>query len=899
MPPSQLKQLKASLREHGVLGPQKSKKEKNRSAGKRSDAQKKLARHEALAGIRERFNPFELTAPARKAKFDVTSARTINGALPQGRPGVTRGLGEQRRRETLLTEVHRRNKVGGILDKRFGEDDPTLTPEQRAAERYARESERRLKKQSTFNLEDDEDEVQLTHGGREITFGDDMEQDDFDEADLEGPSEGESGDENGDGPRKRRRLSEDDVDIDGLSEASDTPERAKTKKEVMEEVIAKSKLHRYERQKAKEDDEALRAELDKGLPEFFDLMRQQPRRPEPVPTSNGDSTALMNPDRAALLLGKDRKTADEEYSERVRQMAMDQRSKPSERTKTEEERLEEEAARLRELEAQRLKRMRGEDDEDEVAEYEVDHPDDEAFDDADAFGLGQAAEAYATRPELDVEDEDEFVIDEDLINSDPDADISFSEDDESEGGEEQNEDDDEFIGDLALPDQTQAKTISLGIPSTNGLAFTYACPSTHAEFLETTKNVEAKDLPTVVQRIRALYHPKLDALNKSKLETFSKILVQHISYMVRRQGVPPADVIESLLRHTHSLAKSFPLAVGLAFREELTVMSDERPLSLEAADLVLLTGVVHIFPTSDHFHSVVTPSMLTLARYLAQSPVTSINDVAKGLFCVTLSLEYQKLSKRYIPEVILYLSNALLYLAPVELKNQASVVSFRPPLTTLRIQKPATVDQARLNFWDLFLPNKSPADEALKSRLLSTTLTLLQTSSDLWTTAPSFPEIFSPVIKIIAHLLTKPCTIRFSPTLTKYIKTIHASLCSHLTQTLSSRPPLTLHHHRPLAIKTSIPKFEETYNPDRHYDPDQSRAEISKLKAEHKRERKGALRELRKDANFLAREQLRDKKERDAEYEKKYRRLVAEIQSEEGREKNEYDKERRKRTGKW
>ena len=43
------------------------------------------------------------------------------------------------------------------------------------------------------------------------------------------------------------------------------PERKKSKAEVMKEVMAKSKLHKYERQQAKEDDEELREELDKDL----------------------------------------------------------------------------------------------------------------------------------------------------------------------------------------------------------------------------------------------------------------------------------------------------------------------------------------------------------------------------------------------------------------------------------------------------------------------------------------------------------------------------------------------------------------------------------------------------------------------------------------------------------
>ncbi len=130
------------------------------------------------------------------------------------------------------------------------------------------------------------------------------------------------------------------------------------------------------------------------------------------------------------------------------------------------------------------------------------------------------------------------------------------------------------------------------------------------------------------------------------------------------------------------------------------------------------------------------------------------------------------------------------------------------------------------------------------------------------------------------------------------IQQVSDNLQRLLQQARLSRRTLSLHNHRPLAIKTSIPKFEESYNPDKHYDPDRDRAEMSKLKAEHKRERKGALRELRKDANFIARESLREKKERDREYEKKYKRLVAEIQGEEGRDANAYEREKRLRKGK-
>ena len=115
---------------------------------------------------------------------------------------------------------------------------------------------------------------------------------------------------------------------------------------------------------------------------------------------------------------------------------------------------------------------------------------------------------------------------------------------------------------------------------------------------------------------------------------------------------------------------------------------------------------------------------------------------------------------------------------------------------------------------------------------------------------------------------------------------------------LLARRPLELHHHKPLAIKTSIPKFEESFNPDRHYDPDKDRTEAAKLAKEYKREHKGAVRSLRKDARIDAARALKDKRERDEKYEKNQRRLLAMIQGEEGKEKNNYERERKWRKGK-
>lgn len=120
-----------------------------------------------------------------------------------------------------------------------------MSLEEKMIERYTREQQRSHKKSSMFDLEeDDEPTGGLTHMGKPLFDDDDDEavRDDFADEDLP------SGDESDGSRAERRRLKrqrlaeaaeEAEVEDDGQ------PERKKTKKEIYEEVITKSKLYKY------------------------------------------------------------------------------------------------------------------------------------------------------------------------------------------------------------------------------------------------------------------------------------------------------------------------------------------------------------------------------------------------------------------------------------------------------------------------------------------------------------------------------------------------------------------------------------------------------------------------------------------------------------------------------
>lgn len=835
--------------------------------------------------------------------------------------------------------MQRRKKVGGILDRRFGENDPTMTPEEKAVERFVKEKQRGNRKGAIFDLEDAEENGQLTHFGQSLSFDGPRQLDDFKEPDIE-LSNGESLDEeDGERPSKRRKTFDSSSSEGDLSDARDgkQDERPKTKKEVINEIIAKSKLHKYERQQAKEEDDDLRAELDKGLGDVYALLRATPKQVVQAQEQEVFNSG-MNPDRAALLNQKDHSQADKEYDERLRQMVFDQRSKPTERTMTDEEKVQKEAQRLKELEERRLQRMRGEqdsNDEDDTGEKQEFHGNEDLEQSQDnPFGLGSGLGVQTEGPVLGVEDEDEFFIEDNLIANELDRGLSESGSGEDSGDEssEDDEDDTEFVdGLLSRDDMGRAgldgSAIKDGKPIANaaasGLAYTYACPQSHEELLRITNNIPLDDLPIVVQRIRTLYHPKLQKDNKAKLGIFAAVLVDHVSFLADQAGGPSFGLLETLIRHIHSLAKTFPEEISRAFRSHLKSIHQDRPTDPTPGDLILLTAIASIFPTSDQFHQVVTPATLCITRYLSQKVPQKLSDLATGTFQGSLCLQYQLISKRYIPELVNYTVNTLLTLAPVKGNHLTGSLPYHAPSSSLRIegQKTKTDSASRqLRFSDIISADSTSNshNEELKQALLNTHLRFVTIMTNLWAEKPAFCEVFDPVAKVLGHLNSKACSAKLPPT-SKVRRPPHCTFPSFLSlissfqnlvaETLTTlvgilrksrlaRRPLALHSHRPLAIKTAIPKFEESYAPGRHYDPDRERLERSKLKAEHRREHKGALRELRKDASFMARESLREKRERDGEYERKFKRLVAEIQGEEGREKKGYETEKRMRKGK-
>lgn len=772
-------------------------------------------RDRVLSDIRQQFNPFDVKVA--KKKHDI-GGRTVRGSV--GRPGLAKLSGEEARMEARKLELQNKGRVGGVFDRRFGENDASMNPEDKMLERYTRERQLRSagggRNKSVFALDDDDDEAEadmmLTHSGQALDFTDE-----FDQGDLGLDEEDE---EIAAIMANRRKLAEERgmgamgvnlEEMDGVNIEEEGTGRKKSKEEVMKEIIAKSKFHKAERQAAKDKDQAMIDEMNDEDTMNALIMELGSIKAKKV------VTALTEKEK--------------EYDANFRNMILDRRAKPLDRTKTDDELAKEEADKLKKLEDERQARMRG-----EVA---VDGGDD--LDGNVAF---------------------------DFENSEAEE----EEDDDDEAEDDDNEEEDEAVEIHAVDESDEedsADEADKPVSSKPALAYTFDIPKNHKAFLATVRDHPVSSLPTIIDRINVLHHASLKEGNKEKLAKFACVLVDHLIYLADEEEEDDFECLSEVIEKLHTLAETHSPTIASHIRTKLEGYNMESTVS--AGDLMLWTLIGMIFSTSDHFHLVVTPAVLVMTRFLSLSTFDTIPKCIAGLYTAQLLTQYQRIAKRFIPEIAVFLGRLIAALEGTTTSlPMASLVTISP-IKNFDKKTTSTISMRSANRSILSKKEAATLSLELHNQAVFAVSKLMDTYKDI----SAFPETFEFCSEI--------------PALSDKYERISKFK-------LADRKPLTLHKHRPLAIKTMAPKFEENFNVDKKsYNPDMALQETQKLRAELKKEKKSALREIRKDAAFEAREKIRERREKDDAYHEKMAKLVRSVQTEEGAEKNAYERERASR----
>ncbi|XP_006074689.3 nucleolar protein 14 [Bubalus bubalis] len=841
----------------------------------------------ALGG-RARPNPNPFEVKVNRQKFQVLGRKTRHDV---GLPGVSRARALQKRTQTLLKEYKERDKSNVFRDKRFGEYNSSISPEEKMMKRFALEQQRQHEKKSIYNLNEDEE---LTHYGQSLA---DIEKhNDIVDSDSDTEGRGALSAEltathfgGGGGP----------VSGKAAQQPGGGEEPPKSRRELIEELIARSKQEKRERQAQREDALELTEKLDQDWKEIQALLA----RKTPKSESGG---------------GKEKPKPDA-YDMMVRELGFEMKAQPSNRMKTEEELAREEQESLRRLEAERLRRMLGRDEDahskrpkhlsaDDLNDgFMLDTDDRRLLSYKDGkINIEEEPSGDASGGESGEEEEEEGegwseVGPEDSDSPDGHSDLESdadSEDTRGPDGPVGRESDAHSTDACAQPQGDQRPSPGERLPRDDQAAaraqlpYTFAVPESCEELKSLLSGKSTEDQLLVVERIQKCNHPSLAVGNKAKLEKLFGFLLEYIGDLAVSDP-PDLGVIDRLVMPLYNLCQMFPEsasdAVKFVLRDAMHEMEGTVETTGRAAFpgldvLIYLKIAGMLFPTSDFWHPVITPALLCLSQLLTKCPVQSLQDVVKGLFVCCVSLDYVALSQRFIPELINFLAGILHMATP---NKQSQGYTLVHPFRALGKNSELLLvsDEEDMATWQRrSLPlqwagglKAQTETEANHTRLscLAVCLALVRRCVLAYGALPSFHDIARPLRALLTeHLATRCCP--------PALQELSRSVLTEMENQPRHYRPLVCEKSKPVPLKLFTPRLVKVLEFGRKQGSTREEQERRRLIHKHKREFKGAVREIRKDNQFLARMRLSEIMERDAERKRKVKQLFNSLATQEG-----------------
>ncbi|XP_033104481.1 nucleolar protein 14-like [Anneissia japonica] len=690
----------------------------------------------------KKINPFEVRINrqkhvilGRKSKHD------------KGFPGISRSKANNKRKETLLKEYLNRKKSNLFVDKRLGENDPNMSVEEKMMQRFAFEKQKSHEKSAAYNLNEEED---LTHYGQSI-------------ADIEQFEDQEESDHDEDG-----KLNADYVEQEhfgGLltrKKPESQESKPKSREEIFDEIIAKSKREKYDRKQEKEEVTDMREKLDDEWKAVSQLLSKAKRKQEDTEVTKSD-----------------------DYDIAVRSLLYDMKAKATDRLKTPEEIAKLEKLRLEKLEEDRQRRMKGILEEDVQRKQATHLSADSLCDGYDLSSNKKSAKMLSYHdgklvdPSLlgQGEKESESEDEEDNINEEENEDKSENEgegesdasDDEEDDMEDLEDEDDESEEEEIAKEQmeeiiqkrkeTVKKRKEVMEKAKKELPFTFTAPETYEEFAHIIDGHTTQDVRTIIERIRATNHPSLAEGNKQKLEEFFGHLLVHFCEVASDEqlNIPLLDI---LTKHLYELAQMSPGNAGRCVHDLIKDRYEDFKGTTEGKgripypqpDVLLCFKLISvIFPTSDFRHPVVTPTLLFMGNILSRCSVHDCHDVAIGLFMCNLFLQYVSLCKRFVPEVINYL-HGILFLAKEKNPNRIShhvIPPFKPVgkfTDILQLKENAgqikALEPFRLSTALCRESSEKLETDQFRVNAIALCLELVQSFAILYEDLPSYREIF-------------------------------------------------------------------------------------------------------------------------------------------------------------
>eukprot|EP00299_Pterocystis_sp_00344_P018804 c9376_g1_i1.p1 GENE.c9376_g1_i1~~c9376_g1_i1.p1 ORF type:complete len:895 (-),score=298.32 c9376_g1_i1:77-2524(-) len=791
-------------------------------------------------------------------------------------------------------------------DHRIGEGNPLMSAEQKAAARFQRERLSRAKAKERYNLE----EGTLTHLGKSLTE---------DVMAHEGKGEGDDEEEWESDQEEDRELRKGYIDEDTVLSAhfgggtgeTDSSGARLTRREIYQQVVARSKAARSERQAQKLEQEEKLEKLDTE----FDVLK-----------------TLM----AGHIRSKNDREKMDGFDQLAKELVFDRTARPSRKELTADEVIAQEKERLEMLERERLKRMKGEESEEDEEDGPPKHVsgddlegnfavdtsfagqsrgvlgdgDEEEEDDDDGDGEeeeeaeedeGEEGEEGSEGEEGDDDDEDDD--DDERLDASTAARINFlspASDSESdaneriENGDEQTVDADsadetEVVGVIRVPTKPfvlpEDKPAAVVSPETSAedssIPFTFPLPKDGEALWQLLDQFAEAQHATVLHRMFTCNHIGDSDERKGDMQRCLELLLAQFLEVCKAQPVVWSRV-NALTSATYLAAQQVPEFAYDLFAKQLQhirngVVKDVhrhaggvfRWPTLPHLCFFRLIG--HVFPVTDARHRIVTPLFVHIAQTFTHSPLTSGRHVLTGLFLATLCLQYLHQPRRYFPEVFHFLFRLLPTQShpstPLTLQHADS--SIRSALVTslpigLLYNHPTNLEHLET---DTFRLNALTMTYRILIGFMGS-LSHRTATADLYRTVEN-------------HLkFTEKEAQNYPEPLAALRTSLKNKLSGLMINSGMVRFALQLHKRAPVPIRQFDPAVNDSVF-DRRAAPKSAKEEKRKMQRMLKQETKGAIRELRKDNAFLAQQRDELDKRQRAKREAKRKATMAFLEEQE------------------
>jgi len=517
-------------------------------------------------------NPFEERDNRRQRRVVLNKS----GRGTRRNVALARALSHRKREKAILPELKRLGKANVFRDRRFGEHDSSIPEEEKILARFKKLRSNR----SLYDLSDTDvngqrsgkkkRKMELTHLGQSLSVEDDEVQEEKEFKRLmkeHGLMDADEGDGSED---------DDDVKLDAtelmqrVHDAAKISENIKkSKREIMEEVVAKAKLFKMERQRQKEFDEEERDRLDADFREIMHegLLDMRPTRKDKKKKEFEGMMERLKNGEAAIQEDTEEEHEEDEYDKTISSLAFEARIAASDRTLTPEEKAKRELEKLQEQQKDLEARMKG------IVEEEDPK-------------TKQAADEIFFASEEVTKQEDEEKSDED--------------------GKEESDDADSIEEELMHQMMQNVKSKRTGRISVDEradtiekakaeLPFVINVPESHVEFITfiDKHGCRRKELGVVLDRMRKCNSKHLKDENRQKLEQLQRILIDHVALLAERYVAAKEECEEEMqacFDGVFHLAREISDSTAKVFGERLQKMRTVLMKQLREATLTSNAG---------------------------------------------------------------------------------------------------------------------------------------------------------------------------------------------------------------------------------------------------------------------------------------------------------------------